>query len=109
MNWTCLDTLSTDYDLMTSDRPLITHFDKEKDELDAYVLPISPRRIFVASLDYHEKLSFFLKKRPNESVKIMNMDIASHAEQLVFATRCGLEKFIGKYIRRQNADNKEIT
>lgn len=94
MEWMVIDTSSADYDLLTSDNPVILVPIKLPDGQIA--LPLGPRQLFFASVQ--ERLIKAVKAAsPKEIVRSTNRLVVERAEKLVIARSLSQASFIKKH------------
>lgn len=97
MPWTVVDVSKAKLSLLTSDRPLVMSHGLS-DPLCYVALPLSPRKLFVASHDrrYAQKLPGAAHAR---IVKAMNRDVVRQAREFVWGTDDAQLEFVRKHIR----------
>jgi hypothetical protein len=80
--WQTATVNAAKYSLLTSDRPII--MSNGLTQQDAHiVLPISPRRLFIATKN-EETFQYFREMNPNELAQAVNNQVSQHARKFVF-------------------------
>jgi hypothetical protein len=97
MPWICVDVSQSKFSLLTSDRPLVMSSGLA-DPLCYLVLPLAPKKLFVASHDNR-----YAKTLPGAAhariVKAMNRDVVRQAREFVWGTDDAQLEFVRKHMR----------
>lgn len=97
MPWICVDVSQSKFSLLTSDRPLVMSSGLA-DPLCYLALPLSPKKLFVASHDNR-----YTKTLPGTAhariAKAMNRDMVRQAREFVWGSDDAQLEFVRKHIR----------
>lgn len=96
MYWSVVSLEASDFELLTSDRPVITT--ERFNRRDSYiVLPIGPRHLFVAL--FSRRHSTFLRSRTQTQLaRWVNVRIAEGATELVYGRDDRQESFVARHL-----------
>lgn len=99
--WTVIDTSSARHELLTSDRPII-HTNGFGHAHSHIVLPIGPRKVFLAAKD-NISIQKIKSEKSNDIVKMINEKIVGNAEIYVFGRNVSQFGFIKKHMGTHSA------
>jgi hypothetical protein len=97
--WQTATVNNAKYPLLTSDRPII--MTNGLIQLDAHiVLPISPRRLFIATKN-EETFRYFGEMNPNELAQAVNNQVSQQARKFVFGCDDSQLKFVANRLGKR--------
>lgn len=100
MLWHVIDTSDADFDLLTSDRPVI-RTNGLMVEGGHLALPIGPRKLFVAARD-EAALRLILARSRRQLVRECNRQVCDYAVKFVYGVDDSQLSFVGKHFATKN-------
>lgn len=96
MYWSIVSLESSDFELLTSDRPVLTtdQFNRSNSYI---VLPIGPRHLFVSVFSRHHS-NFLRRKTQTELARWVNLQITEGATELVYGRDDRHKSFVTRHL-----------
>jgi Protein of unknown function (DUF4238) len=94
--WNTRKTLDAEFEFLTSDRPVL--MTASISETNAYILlPIGPRRLFVAVKD-QPTMNLLQNKRQDDLVRAVNRQVVAHAVKYAYGTDAAQLRFVQNHL-----------